>query len=204
MTEPPDDSGLTERLSAARAGSQEALGLALEDCRCYLLGIVEREVGPDLRAKAGASDLVQQTFLDACRGFAAFQGNSEAELLAWLRQILLHHLGKLARRYRDTQKRQLGREVSLSPAGSSAGPRPEPAAPVESPSYEARARERDEALERALGRLPDDHRLVIDLRYREGRSFEEVAAALGRSLDATRKLWARAVDRLQHELGGES
>jgi hypothetical protein len=42
----------------------------------YLGGIAARELGPDLRAKGGASDLVQQTFLEAQRDFAAFRGGS--------------------------------------------------------------------------------------------------------------------------------
>src|SRR5262245_50318676 len=109
--------GVAGWLPAARAGSQEALGLALEACRNYLLLIAERELDPDLRAKGGASDLVQETFLEAFRDFSRFHGTSEVELLAWLRQLLLHNLANFARRYRDTAKRQVGREVPLHGAG---------------------------------------------------------------------------------------
>ena len=56
------DDGL---LVAARRGSREALGNALEACRRYLLAIASRELDPDLRGKGGASDLVQETFLEA-------------------------------------------------------------------------------------------------------------------------------------------
>ena len=53
------------RLAAARTGSSEALGQALQACRGYLLLLAERELDPDLRAKGGASDVVQETFLEA-------------------------------------------------------------------------------------------------------------------------------------------
>jgi RNA polymerase sigma-70 factor (ECF subfamily) len=69
-------------LPEARAGSPEALGRALEGCRLYLLALAERELDAGLRAKGGASDLVQETFLEAQRDFARFRGDSEAELLA--------------------------------------------------------------------------------------------------------------------------
>ena len=46
------------RLAEARAGSVPALGEALEACRRYLLGVAQRELDPQLRAKRGASDLV--------------------------------------------------------------------------------------------------------------------------------------------------
>jgi RNA polymerase sigma-70 factor (ECF subfamily) len=60
--------------------------------------------------------------------------------------------------------------------------------------------EQDEALQAALGRLPADYRQVITLRYHEQLSFEEIGRLLQRSPDAARKLWARAVERLQEEL----
>ena len=67
-------------LADARAGSREALGRALDACRGYLLLVAQGELAPDLRAKGGASDLVQETLLEAYRDFALFHGGSEGEL----------------------------------------------------------------------------------------------------------------------------
>src|SRR5205809_917594 len=108
-----------DRLAAARAGSSEALGQALEGCRRYLLLVADRELEPDLRAKGGASDIVQETFLEAQRDFTQFHGNSEQELLAWLRRILLNNVGNFSRRYCGTDMRDVGREVELPGDGSS-------------------------------------------------------------------------------------
>src|SRR5581483_6027912 len=101
-------------LSAARGGSRDALGRALEGCRRYLLGIAQRELEVALQAKAGASDLVQETFLVAQRAFDRFQGNSEEELRAWLRRLLQDRAAKFGQRYRATQKRRLARETTLT------------------------------------------------------------------------------------------
>jgi|SRR6516225_5444722 RNA polymerase sigma-70 factor (ECF subfamily) len=189
-----------ERLAAARAGSPEALGEALEACRHYLLLIADRELDPDLRAKGGASDLVQETFLEAHRDFARFQGKSEAELLAWLRQLLLYNLSNFTRRYRATAKRDVAREVALE-AGSSSAPKGEELiAGTSSPSGQALEQERAEALARALERLPEDYRLVVTLHHKEQRSFEEIADQMQRTVAAVRKLWQRAIERLQKEL----
>jgi RNA polymerase sigma-70 factor, ECF subfamily len=193
--------GTAERLAAARAGSHEALGEALEACRRYLLLVAQSELAPELQAKGGASDLVQQTFLEAQRDFARFAGTTEAELLAWLRCILLHTLGKFGRQYRGTQKRGLDREVTLDADGPAGVPQEHLAADSLSPSGHAIAREQNDALERAVERLPEDYRLVLQLRYREDLPFEEVAARMGRSVGAVRKLWARAVERLKEDLG---
>jgi RNA polymerase sigma-70 factor (ECF subfamily) len=122
MRESPNDP--TDRLAAARAGSQEALGEALEACRHYLLLIADRELDPDLRAKGGASDLVQETFLEAHRDFPRFEGKTESELLAWLRQLLLHNLSNFTRRYRATAKREVTREIPLGAGSSSSFAQP--------------------------------------------------------------------------------
>jgi RNA polymerase sigma-70 factor (ECF subfamily) len=189
-------------LAAARAGSREALGQVLEACRGYLLLLARRELDPDLQAKGGASDLVQETFLEAQKDFARFHGCSEEEVRAWLRQLLLHNLANFVRRYRATAKRQLGREVEVDAGGSSAGRGGKLPADVLSPSGLAMAHEQAEALRRALERLPEDYRQVILLRYQEQRPFEEIARLMHRSSSAVRTLWSRAIRRLRQEMGG--
>src|SRR5262249_51752356 len=99
-------------LAAARGGSREALGEALEACRAYLLHVARGELPPELRAKGGASDLVQETFLDAQRALDRFRGESEEELLAWLRQVLVHKVANFRRHYQQTGKRNVSREAA--------------------------------------------------------------------------------------------
>jgi RNA polymerase sigma-70 factor (ECF subfamily) len=175
------------------------MGRLLEACHGYLLLIAERELDPALRGKGGASDLVQETFLDAQRGLDQFRGDTEAELLAWLRRLLLNNLVSFTRQYRGTDKRQIGREVVLRAADSSCIGCGEPAADALSPSRQAMAHEQAEATRRALERLPEDYRRVLLLRYQEGQSFEEIGRTLGRTANAVRKLWLRAIERLRED-----
>jgi RNA polymerase sigma-70 factor (ECF subfamily) len=202
MDEPAKDAN--HWLAEARAGSRESLGQALEICRRYLLLVAERELAPDLRAKGGASDLVQETFLEAQRDFLQFDGTTEGELRAWLRQVLLNNLGEFTRRYRITQKRAVGREIGLDGDGSAAGPGAGLAADTPSPSGQALAHEQAGALQRALERLPAAYREVITLRYDRERSFEEIGLLMNRSPEAARKLWARAMERFRQEWEGLS
>jgi RNA polymerase sigma-70 factor, ECF subfamily len=190
-------------LPAARSGSRDALGQALQACRDYLLLVAEQELDSDLRAKGGASDLVQQTFLEAQHDFGRFEGNSEAELLAWLRQLLLHNLADFTRRYRATGKRRVACEIALD-TDSAAMPGASLPADTPTPSGQVMAREQDAALEEAMARLPEDYRRVLIWRYREERSFEEIGRLLERSTNAARKLWLRAVERLRQELEAHS
>jgi RNA polymerase sigma-70 factor, ECF subfamily len=202
MTDHPDED--RRLFAAARAGSREALGRVLEDCRRYLLAIAERQLDPGLRSKRGASDLVQQTFLEAQHNFGRFQGSSPEELRAWLRQVLLDNAGAFTRRYRATTKRAVEREVALDADGSSAAIGLDLARSSLTPSGVAIKNEQTEALCRALERLPEDYRRVVDLRFQEQRSFEEIGRLTGRSADAARKVWSRAVERLREECEGQT
>jgi RNA polymerase sigma factor (sigma-70 family) len=70
-----------------------------------------------------------------------------------------------------------------------------------SPSAQARAREQDAALERAMEQLPESYRQVIQWRSLERCSFEMIAQRLHCSAGAARKLWTRAIEKLQRILG---
>jgi RNA polymerase sigma-70 factor (ECF subfamily) len=197
----PQSSGnVPQWIEAARQGAPDALGQVLEYCRPYLLAVANEQLEPDLQAKAGASDLVQDTFVEAHRDFAAFRGRSEEQLLIWLRQILLHNLANVRRHYRATEKRQVQREVSIdrAPEGELLGGLVDEGS---SPSAQARAREQDAALERALEQLPESYRQVIQWRSLERCSFEVIGQRLSCSAGAARKLWTRAIDKLQSLLG---
>jgi RNA polymerase sigma-70 factor (ECF subfamily) len=188
-------------LAGARAGSREALGQVLETFRGYLLLVANRELDPELRAKGGASDLVQETFLEAQRDFGGFHGDSVEELRAWLRRLLLNNVANFTRQYRERAKREVGREVPLEAGNSSHERGAGLAADTPSPSGQAVAQEQAEALARAMQRLPPDYRRVLALRHDEQRTFEEIGRQMQRTANAARMLWLRAVERLQKELG---
>jgi RNA polymerase sigma-70 factor (ECF subfamily) len=85
--------------------ADEDAGRILDGCRQYLLMIANEVIGPALRAKLGASDLVQDTFLEAQRHIRIFRGKSRAEIRAWLRRILECRLANVRRSYLATEKR---------------------------------------------------------------------------------------------------
>jgi len=190
-------------LAAARAGDREALGAVLQRSREFLLAIAERQLSPALRGKGGASDVVQQTYLDAQRDFAAFDGASLDELQAWLRRLLLNNAADFAKGFVGTDKRRVDREQGLPEAWRSSADGDLPGA-TPTPSVDAMAHEQAERLRAIVASLPDDYREVINCRYEEELSFAEIAARMGRSENAVRKLWFRAVERLEQELGGST
>jgi RNA polymerase sigma-70 factor (ECF subfamily) len=191
-----------ELLREARTGDAAALGPLLNSYRGYLLVLAETQIGRRLRGKVDAADVVQDVFLAAHRHFAGFRGETEGELLSWLRQILGTTLSNLVRHYFRTQRRdvRLERELAAELDRSSQVLGGGLVAGESSPSQRASRREQAVLLADALARLPADYREVLVLRHLEGLPFPEVARRLDRSVDATKKLWTRALDRLRRVL----
>src|SRR5260370_28369465 len=100
-------------LAAAREGQRECLGPLLDLYRNYLHLVARTQIDLHLQAQVNPSDLVQETFLEAYRDFGQFRGKSEAELLGWLRRILVHNLARVVEKQLRAQKRNVHREVSL-------------------------------------------------------------------------------------------
>jgi RNA polymerase sigma-70 factor (ECF subfamily) len=190
-------------LRLARNGGRDARGDLLDVYRGYLTLLARLQVGRRLQGKADASDVVQETFLQAHRCFAQFRGTTAAEFAAWLRQILASRLAKLVWRYRGAQRRdvRLERELQNELAQSSFLLDRGLMAPQASPSSQAGRREQGLLLAESLNQLPEDYREVLVLRHLEGLTFPEVAERLDRSVDSVRKLWIRGLARMRTSLG---
>jgi RNA polymerase sigma-70 factor (ECF subfamily) len=190
--------GIDRLIDEARHDEPGALDRLLESYRNYLRLVARAGLGAALRGKADPSDLVQETLLKAHRHFDQFQGASEPELVAWLRQILARNLADLARRYRASSRR-LAHEQSLEELLVSASQNLSAlvASNGHSPSQSAIRRELSVVLADALAELPASYREVLVLRSLEGHEWAEVARTLGRSTDAARLLWTRALKKLR-------
>lgn len=185
-------------LARARAGDASALGRLVDLYRNYLWVIARAQLRDKPGLGISASDLVQETFVDACRGFSRFRGSTEGELMAWLRHVLAHNLvDELKRQGRD--KRDWRRRQSLDALieHSSEAAHAALARGVASPSQVAQDREEAVMLADAIVALPADYREVILLRHVQGLAFADIARAMRRSPGAARMLWTRAIDQLR-------
>jgi RNA polymerase sigma-70 factor (ECF subfamily) len=205
VDERPDPEKL---LAEARKRQSESLGGLLELYRNYLFLLARTQIDQHLQGRVDASDLVQETFLDACRDFSQFRGTSERELVAWLRQILVCNLARAIQKQVAVQKRDVRRDVSLDHQlgdleRSSARFEAALVSQQSSPSMQAQRRERVTLIADQLAKLPDDYREVIVLRNLEGLSFTEVARRMERTSGAVRVLWVRALDRFRQLLEEE-
>ncbi len=200
-----DESIVLTLLVRARAGDAAARDELFSKCRNYVALIARTQVESWMKTKVDASDLVQQTLLEAHRAFADFRGNTEAEWLAWLRTILNHNTHDFIRQYKGTDKRRIQKEMRLqTTSGDQSGsffhdpPGHEP-----TPSQIIAEHEQQIELADSIARLSDDHREVIILRNLQRLPFEEVAQRMQRTRPAVQMLWMRAIQKLQASLAGD-
>jgi RNA polymerase sigma-70 factor, ECF subfamily len=172
-----------------------------ERFRSYLLLLARARLDPLVRSKVGASDIVQQTLLEAHRDLAQFRGRSPGEQAAWLRQILARNLANVVRDLRR-DKRDVAREQPLQAALDESASRLEAwlAAEQSSPSQQVERHERALRLADALERLPEKQREAVVLRHWQGCSLAEIGAQLGCTTAAVTGLLHRGLRNLRKQL----
>jgi len=169
--------------------------------RNYLHLLARLQCQRRLQAKVDASDIVQQTMVQALGGLGTFRGKSEAEMAAWLRQILARHLASVARDL-GREKRDAARERSLEAALDQSASRLEAwlVGEQSSPSQQAVRSEQVLRLADALAALPDAQREAVTLHHLQNWTLEEIGVHLGRTAAAVAGLIKRGLKTLRGQL----
>jgi RNA polymerase sigma-70 factor (ECF subfamily) len=197
------DDALTpgDLLDKALQGDREALGRLLEAQREALHHLAERQLEGRIAVRVDASDIIQQTFLEAYRSFPQFVGREARELISWLQSILNHKVASAIRNHALLQKRNVGRERSMDDSQGGGTPlKQQLDANVSSPSQKAIRGEETERLSEALAALPYEQREAVRLRHLEGWALADIAFCLGRTPAATAGLIKRGMKALRRKL----
>lgn len=169
--------------------------------RQYLMVLATRQIGHRLQGKLDASDIVQQTLLNAHAAHDQFRGRSEAERLGWLRSILRNTFA-MAGRQLARQCRDINLEVSLEQQFDDSHDRLEHwlSASVSTPSFRLRREEELVSLVTVLSQLPVEQREAIELHHLQDLPFAEVAAKMNRSKASVAGLIFRGIRSLRNAL----
>jgi RNA polymerase sigma-70 factor (ECF subfamily) len=192
------DSAETQRLlEQARQGQPAALEQLFAWHRDRLRHAISLRLDRRVAARVDASDVLQETYLEAARRLADYLKRPDMSFALWLRWLAHEKVLAYHRQHLAADKRAVGRELPPLPVDSSAqfvggmlgkGP---------TPSQALAAVELAERLRLALGQLDEDERDVILWRHFEQLANREVAQLLGISEAAANKRYIRALERLR-------
>ena len=170
-----DDRSLVETL---RSGDPRGPGLLFDRFHAAVFGLCFRMMGH----RQDAEDVTQDTFLRALGAIGRF--DVVRPLLPWL-------LGIAANRCRTALALRARRPAPTESVEARIDPRPGLFDPDDLAGE----------LERSLGRLRPDYRLVVALFHEQGLPYEEIARAVGRPVGTVKTWLHRARAELAAELG---
>ncbi len=203
--QPLDPAAIATWCEQAAAGDQDALEKLLWAHHGRLVGLARRKIGVDWQRKIEPEDLLQEAYIEIFGAIGAFTYTGEDSFYRWATRIVEHRFIDQVRHWRR-RKRDAAREVRQVAGGASgtqsllARCLPD----LGTPSVAMRRQDAEAALMSCFARLTDDYRVVVQRLYLKQEPLSSIAADLGRSEDAIRRLAGRALERLAQCLGRAS
>lgn len=192
MSDREDDPSTRVLYRRANAGEREALELLLERMRPRLEAWVALRMGPALRARVDAEDIVQEILLKAAGAIGSFQPEGKHAFVKWLFTVARNQISDW-QRHCMAAKRDVQRDQELRSG-----------IPAQRTGPYSRAARNDlmEQLLDALALLPENYRDILRLRRLEYLDNEEAAERLGLSRENASVLYVRAMQALRRKLDG--
>lgn len=186
--------------------STKRLESRIQELRPVLLTLAEALISPALRVELDASDLVQQTLMEAHQQSRALVSFDDGPFFSWLRTALRHNVLDAAK-HLGTQKNDASRRVRISDLEDSFVRLDELlVANDTSPSQIVQRNEQTTQLLAAIQALPGNQKEAVILKHLRGLSLRRVAEELSLSESATagllhrgRKQLAERLERSSHE-----
>jgi RNA polymerase sigma-70 factor, ECF subfamily len=174
-------------VAGARNGDVNAFGELVNRYQRVVYGVVSRMVDN----RDDVDDIVQEVFVLVYKSIASFRGDSEFS--TWIYRIAVNTTIKTAKKLKLRQASSIDDPaVGLTDTLTSSE--------RERPERIAERGARDEALRKAIEKLPEKHRATVVLHYFENRSCSQIAEVMSCSVGT---VWSRlhyACKKLEQEL----
>lgn len=196
---------IDERLVGRAADGDESAAMELFDRhRDRLRQMVVSRMDRRLSARLDPSDVLQEALMIASKRLPEYRETQQVPFYVWLRQITLQSLFNLHRTHFTAEKRSIRREVTsqdLAVTDESIGDLADQFVDsLTGPSEGAMRKEMNQRVRTAIRSLSEIDREIIELRYLEMLSNEEIAAVLGVTTTVVHTRHFRAIQRLSQQL----
>jgi len=196
-------SSLEALLAQAVCGEVAIREELLQLYRPYLRLVAGRRLPRLVQQRVDASDIVQQTLVDAVRGLPDFRGQTEPEFTAWMMRLLERNL-LMSVRNNTLGKRDIRLEQDWADgSGSAVLMWQSIAADGSSPMSSVFRGEAALHLAIALEKLPVDQRTAVEMRYIGQQSLQAIANEMQRTVGSVAGLIRRGVEALETHLPSE-
>lgn len=188
-------------IARAQAGHRSALGRLFQEYSKFLLGLINKLMGPNLRRSLEPDDVLQETLLAAAACFDEFHGTNESDVRAWLTVLTKHKLVDLAR-HNGRLKRALKGRVSIDEPKSRGGKSLADLLPADlcTASQVASNREQTGRLAAALAQIDAQEAAVLRMRYVDGMTLVAIGRQIGTGRNGVRGIVARGLRSLRQIL----
>lgn len=199
------DSASTQRLLAqAGDGEEAAVNELIERHRESLRRMVAGRMDRGMAQRVDASDIVQDTLIEAHRRLSDYIKDGSMPFHLWLRHIAKDRLIDAHRRHR-AQRRDVGREQAMRAAGTADRSSLDLAAQLcdmeLTPAAATLRKELETRFWSAIENLDEQDREIVLMRHQEQLGNSEVAEILGLSQPAAGMRYLRAIRKLRVVLG---
>jgi RNA polymerase sigma-70 factor (ECF subfamily) len=180
-----------ELIQRVQDGDHSAWPALLRPHEPLLRARIRHLIGGRLRRRVSISDILQETLITAHERVSDFDPRSENSLRNWLIAIADRKARRAMQRHVDVSMRSIRRELTRGQRAATHQFRdraPTPSAVVAADEAKSLAR-------RALAELSEADQQVLRLCREEGLRFPAAAERMGRSYEATKKLYGRALAR---------
>jgi RNA polymerase sigma factor (sigma-70 family) len=202
---PPTPAEIEALCMSAAKGDEESITRLIAAHHHRFLGFTIRKIGVDWQGKLDAEDVLQEAYLGVFTGIAQFTYQGEDSFYHWVTRIIEHRFLDQVRALRR-KKRDAAREVAADPNQAS---KHQAMLDRLMPDFTTASRimRRQDAVGAMLlcmAKLPEEYRQAIQRIYLDEEPIKQVAADMGKTEDALRRLAGRAVERLAACMGHAS
>lgn len=188
---------MTDAVPPPRFPTSDALTAFIESQRLPLLAYIQRNLGPALKRKLEAEDILQDVAVAALAAPSQFEV-PDRDPFKLLCQMCEQRIIDAYRHHVGAQKRSATKEVSMDAGGDNPfGFINLLVASLTSPSQAFSRDQRGLRLQEAVAALTDDQRLALRLRYVDGLPTKDIAEQLRKTDGAIRVLLSRTLTQLQ-------
>lgn len=194
-----EDPETEEWLRRAHDGDDAAVRVLLDRYRGRLRRMIGLRLDDRLASRLDASDVVQDTLMDAAQRLEVYLRDRPLPFYPWLYRLASERLAQAHRYHLGTQRRQAGRDAPGGLVWNDPSARQLVKALTESgtsPSGRLIREEDREAVWKALGALPPQDREILVMRYVDQLAFAEIALVLGIPDGTARLRHFRALQRI--------